>query len=117
MDEKELLRIIGRNIHRLRKASGMTQEQLAEKVNRSTGTISHIETGTSTLGIELLFTMANLFSVSVNDIVYPENSTSSFKRITSILSKHSDESLSDLEAYIQIWDSKHNKPTPPTDNK
>ena len=105
MNEKELMEVIGVNVRRFRKARGMTQEEFAEAVNRSSGSISHIETGSSIMGVELLVTMADLFSVSVDDLVRPENTSSHLKTITGILSTHSKEELASLVPFIQLCDS------------
>lgn len=107
MDEKELMRTIGNNIRRLRKARGMTQEELAEAVNRSTGAISHIENGTSALGVELLVKIAELFSVTVDKLVYPENATPCFRSISNLLSQQSAGSLARLEPYLHLWIKQH----------
>lgn len=111
MDEKELMTVIGNNIRRFRKSFGMTQEQLAEAVNRTPGSISHMENGTSILGVELLVKMADLFSVSVDDLVRRENTTSRFQAISSLLSKYPDDALASLEPFIRLWVSQHNGST------
>ncbi len=105
VEEKEVMltETIGRNIQRFRKAKGWTQEQLAEKVGRATATMSHIETGTHTLGVKLLVTMADLLSVSVDELVRPENTTSHLKTISSLLTTQSDGALAKLEPFIQLW--------------
>lgn len=113
MDEQGLIKIIGKNIRRLRKIRGWTQEQLAEKVARQPASISHIETGNTLLGVELLVAMANVLSVSVDELVRPENSTSHFKTITSLLYDQSNEALDKLEPFIQLWISQYGNPTPP----
>ena len=42
---------IGQKIRKIRKAHGLSQEELAEKVNISTTHMSHIETGNTKLSL------------------------------------------------------------------
>ena len=107
MDNKALMKIIGNNVHLFRKAQGMTQDDLAEILGRSPGSISHIETGSSIMGVELLVRLAEMFAVSVDDLVRPENSSSHLKNITSLLSSQSEEDFASLEPYIQLWVKQH----------
>lgn len=117
MDAVELKRVLGENVRRLRKERGLTQDVFAELMDRTSGSISRFENGKQFMGVDLLVQIANFFAVSVDDLIRPEGSASHLNTIISILSRHSDESLAELEPYIQVWDSKHSEPTPPTDNK
>jgi len=118
MDEKEFMlkEVIGKNIHRLRKEKGWTQEQLAEKVNRTPGSMSHIETGTSSLGVELLVMMADLFSVSVDELVRAENTTPHFQNICNLLTAQPDDTLAKLEPFIRLWISQYGESPSPKEN-
>lgn len=57
---------IAKNIAALRKASGMTQFELAEKLNYSDKAVSKWERGESIPDISVLKSIADLFSVSVD---------------------------------------------------
>ena len=74
MRNKILMENIGQNIHRLKKSHGMTQAELAQKLGRTPGSISRIETGNSTIGVKLLVNIADLFSVSMEELIRPEGS-------------------------------------------
>ena len=57
------------NLTELRKLHNMSQEELAEKINVSRQTLSKYETGESLPDIEKCVAMANVFEVSVDDLV------------------------------------------------
>jgi transcriptional regulator with XRE-family HTH domain len=60
---------IGNKINQLRKISGMTQEQLAEKLNVSRQTISKWESGGSSPDLESIVKVSKLFHVSLDDLL------------------------------------------------
>lgn len=60
---------IGMKINQLRKLSGMTQEQLAEKLNVSRQTISKWETGTTSPDLESVVRISKIFQVSLNELL------------------------------------------------
>lgn len=51
------------NIRLLRKRRNLTQEQTAERVERSRGLISQIETGETDLTEDMIYALANAYSV------------------------------------------------------
>lgn len=59
---------IGTFIKELRKEKGLTQEQLAEILNVSGGTVSRWETGTNMPDISLLASMADTLGVNTSRI-------------------------------------------------
>ena len=66
MEEQDTLAItIGKNITRLRKLSGMTQLELAEKLNYSDKSVSKWEQGNGVPDVRILVQLAELFNVSV----------------------------------------------------
>jgi transcriptional regulator with XRE-family HTH domain len=60
---------LGRQIRKVRKASGFTQEQLAEKIGTSTAWIGHIETGRALPNMKLLQKIARVLRVKVKDLI------------------------------------------------
>lgn len=60
---------IGNKIRLLRKAKGLSQEQLAEKIWISTTHMSHIETGTTKLSLPVLVDIANALHVGTDDLL------------------------------------------------
>ena len=69
MDDAKLKKQIGRNIVSYRKHWGMTQVQLAEKLNYSDKAVSKWERGESMPDVSTLVQIAELFEISVNDLV------------------------------------------------
>lgn len=57
---------LSKKIYELRKASGMSQEQLAEKINVSRQSISKWESGESSPEIERLIELSDVFDVSTD---------------------------------------------------
>lgn len=60
---------IGKKINQLRKLSGMTQEQLAEKINVSRQTVSKWESGGSSPDVESVVKISRIFHVSLDDLL------------------------------------------------
>ena len=60
---------IGNNIEKLRKESGITQEQIASKLCISRQALSNYETGKRIPDIYELIVLADLFEVSLDTIV------------------------------------------------
>lgn len=70
MDEQDsLAEIFGKNITRLRKMENMTQLELAEKLNYSDKAISKWEQGNSLPDVRVLVRLADLFGVTVDDLI------------------------------------------------
>lgn len=65
---------IGEKIHQIRKMSGMTQEELAEKMDVSRQTISKWENGVSSPDLENAVILCELFQISLDDFMKGEKS-------------------------------------------
>ena len=63
---------IGAQIRRMRKAKGMTQEQLAEKAGVGVTHISHIETGRSIPSLEMIVSFINALDCSADELLCVE---------------------------------------------
>ncbi|MCI8417611.1 MAG: helix-turn-helix transcriptional regulator [Lachnospiraceae bacterium] len=61
-----------RKLHQLRKMSGLTQEQLAEKLDVSRQTISKWESGASVPDLESMVKFSRLFQISLDDLLQEE---------------------------------------------
>lgn len=61
---------IGQRIRKYRKAHGLSQEELAEKVAISTTHMSHIETGNTKLSLPVLVEIAAVLEVRTDDLLY-----------------------------------------------
>lgn len=60
---------IGRQIQRRRKLVGLTQEQLANKANLETPTISKIENGRTKISLPSLIQIANALEISADELL------------------------------------------------
>ena len=60
---------IGQRIRKIRKAHGLSQEELAERVNISTTHMSHIETGNTKLSLPVLVDIAMALEVRTDDLL------------------------------------------------
>lgn len=60
---------IGQRIRKYRKAHGLSQEQLAERVGISVTHMSHIETGNTKLGLPVLVAIADILQVQCDDLL------------------------------------------------
>jgi len=72
LTEEQLRSNIAKNISELRKASEITQAELAEKLNYSDKSISKWERGDGVPDVVVLQKIADLFGVTLNDIVSDE---------------------------------------------
>ena len=60
---------IGQRIRKIRKAHGLSQEELAERVNISTTHMSHIETGNTKLSLPVFVDIAAALEVRTDDLL------------------------------------------------
>ena len=60
---------IGQQIRRLRKMHGLSQEELAERINISTTHMSHTETGNTKMSLPVLVDLAAALHVRTDDIL------------------------------------------------
>ena len=65
----ELKSVIAQNLIKYRKENGLTQQELAEKLNYSDKSISKWERGEGVPDIYILKQIAELYNVTVNDII------------------------------------------------
>lgn len=63
---------IGQRIKRIRKARGLSQENLAEFAEISTVHMSHIETGKTKLSLPVIVAIADALDVRVDSLLYDE---------------------------------------------
>ena len=79
---------IGQRIRKCRKAYGLSQEDLAEKVGISTTHMSHIETGNTKLSLPVLADLSAALNTSADEFLFGEvgrNREGSVQRIAELL--------------------------------
>ena len=74
MSDEKLKAVLGSNIVSYRKRQGLTQAGLAEKLNYSDKAVSKWERGESMPDVLTLVQVADLFGISVNDLLTDPNS-------------------------------------------
>ena len=87
MDETTLKDIIARNITACRKAKGLTQLEVAEKLNYTDKAVSKWERAESIPDITTLYQLAELYGVTLNDLC-TEHNGSRFGGISKVLRSH-----------------------------
>lgn len=66
---------IGQRIRKIRKAHGMSQDELSERVNISVTHMSHIETGNTKLSLPVLVQIADVLEVRTDDLLFDGDHT------------------------------------------
>lgn len=93
MEKKYSKEAIGYRIKLAREEAGMTQEQLAEKIGRSTQFISTIERGVAGPSIETVIRLCSVLHTTSDFLLRAIRPNPSAKTITSKLSRLSKEQL------------------------
>lgn len=76
---------IGQRIRKIRKARGLSQEQLAERIGISTTHMSHIETANTKLSLPVFVTIAEALDVRADDLLYDSQSLNCGAALHSLL--------------------------------
>mgnify|MGYP000857208447 CR=1 FL=1 len=71
--------MLSERIYKFRRKSGLSQEQLAEKIGVSRQAISKWESGTSTPELEKLLALSDCFSITLDELVNQEASEAPLK--------------------------------------
>lgn len=61
---------IGQRVRKFRKAYGLSQEELAEKIGISTTHMSHIETGNTKLSLQVLVDLSLALEVKTDELLF-----------------------------------------------
>ena len=79
---------IGQKIRKILKAHGLSQEELAEKINISTTHMSHIETGNTKLSLPVFVDIAAALEVRTDDLLdTAATATTSLDEIAAVLER------------------------------
>lgn len=81
---------IGQQIRKIRKAHGLSQEELAEKIDISTTHMSHIETGNTKLSLPVFVDIATALEVRTDELLDSRSSASTsvaLEEISSVLER------------------------------
>ena len=110
--KEKISQYIGKKIRMYRKNMKLTQDELAEKLNTSKGTISNYETGYRSPRQDDLFLLAEVLKVSIDDLFPPREDNKIETHNIPVVSKisagepiHAEENI---ESYIAIPNAKEN---------
>ena len=100
---------VGNNIKTIRKSKGLTQAQLAEKINVDSKYISRLETGSSTASLSTILKLANVLDVETKTLFTFENKKKNIilKRINKELLKINSKELDALYLIIKALADKN----------
>ncbi|MBQ6899499.1 MAG: helix-turn-helix transcriptional regulator [Firmicutes bacterium] len=95
---------IGQRIRKRRRAAGMSQDQLAEKIGISTTHMSHIETGNTKLSLQVFVELSEALDVRTDELLYdttPASRSTSIEEILNILEHCDSRQLRVIEDIIK----------------
>lgn len=93
---------IGKRIRKYRKAAGLSQEDLAEKVWISVTHMSHIETGSTKLSLPVLVDIAAALNVDTDSLLFDENHIDNDKAILKLINVISNCSTEEILLMTEI---------------
>lgn len=94
--------LVGRNIQRFRKNAGMTQAQLAEKINVSTAFVSRMERGEKGVSIKVLDALVEEFQVSYDALMREPAARSRLETILQLLEGRSEAYIAWIEKILRV---------------
>ena len=104
MDEIDIRNIFGENVKYYRKKAGLSQEQLAEKLDISPNHLSVIETGGKFVTYKLLEKMIYIFNIMPAALFYVSGTASNDdtiqNKINSIIKKELDSACKEISNQI-----------------
>lgn len=68
IDKSNILKVFGRNIKQIRSAKGLSQEKLAERINKSSHFVSLIERGETGISFSTIIDICTALNVDANSI-------------------------------------------------
>jgi transcriptional regulator with XRE-family HTH domain len=95
---------IGQRIRKIRKAYGLSQEELAEKIGISVTHMSHIETGNTKLSLPVFVDLAAALEIRTDDLLYDETTaerSSAVEEIVRILGTCTTQQLKIMEDVLR----------------
>lgn len=102
ISKEELALLIGNNIRKYRLKQNLTQEQLAEKVGISTSFYANLERSKKSMSIKTLRDLADALEVSVDFILYENNTRNHIRNIEVLLNNKPESFLISIEKLIRV---------------
>lgn len=91
---------IGRRIQARRKQQGLTQEQLADRMNVSIQMVSNLERGNKAIKIENLINLCQILNVSTDYILTGKETQNDFRALTERIQKLSQTNRKMIEMLV-----------------
>lgn len=104
--ESNYLVPIGKRIAKIRRAHGMTQEELADKLSVTPKHISHTECGTSNFSLDNLIEFCNIFDCSLDYVILGKKNDVLSKlppKIVDILYNNNTDEINKLAKYLNVY--------------
>jgi len=101
--------IVGKNLKRIRKDFGYSQEKLAELIGLQRKSISHIETGHSSISCDTIQKLCKVLNISPIELFISENPQTQNEKLNQtidIISKFNDEKLDYAYRIIKAIDKR-----------
>ena len=100
--ETDILRVIGENTRMYRERAGLTQADLAERVGVGTAFISRVERGQKRMRLETLMAVADALNVSVDLLLYQNNTSAQIRTLASMLEGCSPEFVDGIIMLVRV---------------
>jgi len=103
---KKLRSLFGANLKAARRSNGITQAELAEKIDKSVNLVSQIERGTNAPSFETIAMICNELKITPEALfkgwtIVSKKNTSKFLEIQNKLAKLSDDELKWVEGVLE----------------
>lgn len=102
MAKEELQKIIGKNLHRIRSARDLTQEELSEQAGISSTFYANLECGNKMMSIVTLRRLADTLGVSTDSLLYEDREDDRLKSIQLLLKDQPDPVVSFVERMVRL---------------
>lgn len=107
-------KVVGENVTKYRKAAGLSQAALAERIGVSVPFLSRVERGQKLMKLTTLLAIAQALDVSCDALLREDGPESYLENITVLLKGKSAEYLSGIECIVRAC--MEGFPPPPTDD-
>lgn len=92
---------IGKRVRKYRKLKNLSQEQLAEKIDISTTHMSHIETGSTKLSLQVLVDLSRVLEVNTDDLLFENKPQTMINQITKLLSECNENQIEFITSIVK----------------
>lgn len=92
---------IGKRVRKYRKLKNLSQEELAEKIDISTTHMSHIETGSTKLSLQVLVDLSRVLEVNTDDLLFENKTQTMINQITKLLSECNENQIEFITSIVK----------------